>query len=239
MVFSETLLNFEFLQYIVVISTDWIVAAYLVSKSFYFTETKWPLCSIGFRLIRAPSVTNMLVSVAFAVFIEASTLAVYLYLRYISNVTYMEFCVNQAHLNLTNRIALEHCIKFARIIFRVAAVHSCCFTIIYWALYSLILFQNFEFIQRHHVDFEVQFNQGPAMVFMIVSALIFLHEIPALQTEFRSLFNKTKIISVAPMSSSMVISQEEMRQSEGEERLEHLSLQWAAAYQSEQMETTF
>lgn len=213
------------------------MACLFVSKNYSFTEKKWPLCSIGFRLVRAPlSFTSMAPAVADEIVIEILNFALYLFVLYKSNVTYMNFCVNQAHLNLTSRIALEQCIKLTKIMLHVAIVHCVCFTIVYATLYLIVLLQNFYVIQRHHVDFEVLFNQGPVMVFMDAFAFICLWEIPALKKKFRRFFQSLKVGPIGVVTS---MNQNAMKLKEGDIRIKYLTEQWDAAYPVKRKQTKY
>lgn len=220
------MLIFELLQYWIVVAIEWIVAACIVLPSYSFTHKKWPLCSISFRLVRAPSAFGMLLPVAISVVVEVLNFILYSYVRYQTKTTYMKYCVNQAHLNLASRIALEHCIKTVKVMLHAAIVHGCCFIVVYCTLYGLVLLKNFDFIQWHHVDFEVLFNQGSIMIFMIAFPIICLWGIPSLKAKLRSLFRKQK---AGPIGISTFVRREMMKQPEGHQRLQHLTQQWATA----------
>lgn len=150
----------------------------------------------------------------------------------------MDFCVNQAHLNLASRVNLEHCIKLAKIMLHVAIVHCFCFTIDYGALYGLVLLQNFPAMQRHHVDFEAVFNQGPVMIFTIALPIICLREIPILKKKSRKmLIRLLKMSAIGPMDIATIKNQNLVKQPEGDLRLDSLTRQWDAAFPSKPKQT--
>lgn len=228
----------EFLQYLIVVAAQWIISAYLLFKKFSFSQKKFPLCSISFVFVRESSVSNIWLSALMHTVLEVLIFTFYLYVKFKSNAIYQKFCINQAQLNLTSRIALEHCTRLTKTMLHVAIVHFCCFTSVFGARFGIVWWQDFYIIQRHHVDFEVLFNQGAVVIFMIAFAIIFLREIPALKAKLRSLFTKKKAGAVAPMTLAVIMKPESMLKREADVRFEHLAQQWAIVLPSKHKKFT-
>lgn len=175
----------------------------------------------------------MYVSVLVFSAVEMFNVALYFYVHYKSNATYYAYCVNQARLNIASRLALEQCIKFSATMLHIAAVHFTCSIIASATLYGLFLFQNYKFVQRHHVDVEVQFNEGAVLIILIAYPMISLVQIPVLKMKLKILFGWEKSNVVAPMIFSTLMNQQDpTQQSESDVRFLYLARQWATAVPS-------
>lgn len=171
--------------------------------------------------------------------VQVLNFILYVYVRYKCKTTYLAYCINQAQLNLTSRIFLEHCIKLAATILHTTTVHCICFAALFSTLYGLVLLQNYSVIRQHHADFEALFNQGSVMVFLVMYAAICIREIPALGAKFLTLCGGWKCDNAdAPTTVTMLMNQEiALKRSEGDLRFERLARQWSLAYPPKRKET--